>query len=168
MLLITDGQPLENDPWHLYVPADNAQGIADYSLLPIDIWAQQGDSLSQSIQPLGAWLSQNDTLDALIPFLAKIDVMCFEFAKFVDGRAFSYAQLLRQQHQYQGDIRACGDFLPDQVHYLLRCGFNVFEFINEQRLNTALKVQDWFNVHYQGDAAGKAALYDVRQTPTSP
>ena len=46
------------------------------------------------------------------------------FPKFTDGRAFSQAFLLRRRLGFQGDIRATGDVLIDQLVQMQRTGFS--------------------------------------------
>ena len=53
------------------------------------------------------------------------------FAKFADGRAFSYARLLRDRFGFKGEMRAAGDVLIDEISFMLRCGFDSFVVMNE-------------------------------------
>ena len=46
------------------------------------------------------------------------------FPTYQDGRGYSLAQRLREIEHFQGEICASGDIRPDQLHYLLRSGFN--------------------------------------------
>ena len=57
------------------------------------------------------------------------------FEKFGDGRAFSYATLLRQRHGFRGDLRAIGDVLLDEIALMIRCGFSSFDVTNEATLH---------------------------------
>ena len=61
-----------------------------------------------------------------------------KFAKFADGRAFSYAELLRERHGFKGELRATGDVLIDEIALMLRCGFTSFEVVDANTLR-ALK-----------------------------
>ncbi len=45
------------------------------------------------------------------------------FPKFVDGRAYSQASMLRRRRGFRGDIRATGDVLVDQLVHMERTGF---------------------------------------------
>ena len=47
--------------------------------------------------------------------------------KYADGRAFSIARLLRERDGYQGEIRAIGDYIVDQVPFMLRVGIDAFQ-----------------------------------------
>ena len=56
--------------------------------------------------------------------VARIDL---HFPKFTDGRAYSQAFLLRRRLGFQGELRATGGVLQDQIPFMLRCGFDSFE-----------------------------------------
>jgi phosphoadenosine phosphosulfate reductase len=61
-------------------------------------------------------------------------LVALRFDKFADGRAFSYAILLRERHGFAGELRASGDVLLDEIPLMLRCGFTSFEVINAPTL----------------------------------
>lgn len=56
------------------------------------------------------------------------NTIILEFPAFKDGRAYSQSRLLRDRIGYTGEIRARGDVLRDQLHYMVRCGVSEFEF----------------------------------------
>jgi phosphoadenosine phosphosulfate reductase len=64
--------------------------------------------------------------------------VALKFDKFADGRAFSYAELLRERHGFRGDLRATGDVLLDEIVLMQRCGFTSFEVTDANTLR-ALK-----------------------------
>src|SRR5579872_7524737 len=57
--------------------------------------------------------------EELAPFLPHLALIAIEFPKFRDGRGFSLARALREQHGFDGEIRAIGHLLPDQHAFLL-------------------------------------------------
>lgn len=61
------------------------------------------------------------------------------FPIFRDGRSFSTAALLRERFDWQGEIRALGDVLIDQLLQGARVGFDSFELRSDQNLGIALK-----------------------------
>ena len=61
-------------------------------------------------------------------------LVALRFDKFGDGRAFSYAILLRERHGFAGELRAVGDVLLDEIPLMLRCGFTSFEVVNAPTL----------------------------------
>ena len=74
------------------------------------------------------------------------------FPKFTDGRAYSQAFLLRRRLGFQGEIRATGDVLVDQVVQMARTGFDVAVLREDQSMNVAQRQIDRFKGFYQGDA----------------
>lgn len=75
-----------------------------------------------------------------------------QFPKFADGRAYSQAVLLRRRLGFQGDIRAVGDVLIDQVQQMSRTGFTSAELRADQSLEKARAQLRRFPDFYQGDA----------------
>lgn len=74
------------------------------------------------------------------------------FPKFADGRAYSQAVMLRRRLGFQGDIRAVGDVLIDQVQQMFRTGFTSAELRADQSLDKARAQLQRFTDFYQGDA----------------
>jgi uncharacterized protein (DUF934 family) len=61
----------------------------------------------------------------LLPLLERISLVEIDFPVFGDGRGYSSAQILREAG-YDGELRASGDILVDQIAYMRRCGFDAF------------------------------------------
>ena len=57
----------------------------------------------------------------------RLSLIALDFPKFRDGRAFSWARMLRTRLGFTGEIRAVGDFLYDQINYQHRVGFDAWE-----------------------------------------
>ena len=93
--------------------------------------------------------------------LNQIPLIAINFPVFTDGRGFSYARELRDRG-YQGEVRAVGAFIRDQLAYLRRCGFNAFDFDENVKLEAALKSFDDFSDHYQGDIVNREPLFRRR------
>jgi uncharacterized protein (DUF934 family) len=74
------------------------------------------------------------------------------FPKFTDGRAFSQAFLLRRRLGFQGEIRATGDVLADQLPQMARTGFTAAVLRSDQDLTVAQRQLARFGTFYQGDA----------------
>ncbi len=87
---------------------------------------------------LGVLVAPADDVRKLEPYLDRIALIAIAFPAFSDGRGFSHAALLRERLDYQGELRAVGDVLIDQVPLMLRTGFDSFAVTNE----TALKRLD--------------------------
>lgn len=94
-----------------------------------------------------------DPLQAPLEGVTRIDL---HFPKFTDGRAFSQAFLLRRRRGFEGEIRATGDVLVDQLAQMERSGFDVAVLRADQDMATAQRVLASYPGYgvgkYQGDA----------------
>ncbi|MFD1103340.1 DUF934 domain-containing protein [Sphingobium olei] len=61
----------------------------------------------------------------LLPHLDRISLVEVNFPVYGDGRGYSAARILREAG-YQGELRAVGDVLVDQLNAMRRCGFDSF------------------------------------------
>lgn len=81
-----------------------------------------------------------------------VDRIDLNFPKFTDGRAFSQAFLLRRRLGFQGEIRATGDVLIDQLVQMQRMGFDSAVLREDQNAAFAQAQFDRYSSFYQGDA----------------
>lgn len=150
------GRSLVEDSWARL--EDGAVDVDDRPLLfPLATWQQQRHALlARDPHRTGVWLDGDQEPEALAEDLHRFDCIAIRFPAFMDGRGFSCARLLRERHGYRGELRAIGDIIPDQLHYLRRCGFDAFELPESVTLETALRCLDAFTASYQH--AGTPAL----------
>lgn len=83
------------------------------------------------------------------------------FPIFRDGRSFSTAALLRDRFEWQGEVRAIGDVLIDQLLQGARVGFDAFELRPDQNLDVALKQFDLFSVVTQNSWRDQRSIQEV-------
>lgn len=140
-LINSEGLYVASDEWALY---EAGQPSAPHTIYPLSLWAEQNHELQGGVS-----VEDNDNVDSLAPLLDQVEFVLFNFKKFADGRAFSLAKLLREQYQFNGDIRATGDILPDQANYLFRVGFSSLAFPNQERAETAAAVMGRLEAQYQ-------------------
>ena len=81
------------------------------------------------------------------------------FPKFTDGRAYSQAFLLRRRLGFQGEIRAPGDVLIDQLVSMARTGFDVAVLREGLDASAAQRQFDRFPAFYQGSAVDTQPLF---------
>jgi uncharacterized protein (DUF934 family) len=81
------------------------------------------------------------------------------FPKFTDGRAYSQAFLLRRRMGFQGEIRATGDVLIDQLVAMARTGFDVAVLRQGLDASAAQRQFDHFPAFYQGSAVETQPLF---------
>ncbi|MEO1066339.1 MAG: DUF934 domain-containing protein [Pseudomonadota bacterium] len=112
---------------------------------------------------LGLDVHPGDDMDAIAALLAKVDLVVVNFPAFSDGRAFSLARLIREKYGFEGDIRAKGAFILDQMPMLERCGVTSFD-ISSEAVATGLRRGDWPDMprYYQHALDGEGATSRIR------
>jgi uncharacterized protein (DUF934 family) len=105
-----------------------------------------------------------DPLSLDLQEIARIDL---HFPKFNDGRAFSQARLLRQRCGFQGEIRATGDVLIDQLQQMQRSGFSQAVLRADQSLADGERQLTRFAAFYQGDAHHGPHFAAATHAPTA-
>lgn len=128
-------------------------------LVPLSYWLEHRGELSQQTALVGVWLDSDEEVEVLENDLSQLPVVALNFPKFVDGRGFSSARLLRDRYDYQGEIRAIGNVIQDQLFMLQRCGFTQFSLAPEVDLQAAAKSLSDFSEGYQTAADQAQPLF---------
>ena len=112
MPLVKGGAIVADEFVHLADDADiPAVGAV---LIPADRFiADVGAALSRKDKTGVIWPNNRD-VDELVPYLEKLAAVGLVFPIFRDGRAYTQARLLRERHEYKGELRATGQILRDQ------------------------------------------------------
>lgn len=139
------------------IPADGA------ILVPLALWRSHRETLLERRAPLGIQLRSDEPPDAISEDLHCFEVVALEFPAFRDGRAYSYARILRERYGYEGEIRAVGDVLMEQLHFMLRTGFNAFDIEGDDPLGTFRAALEDFSVWYQPTGDGRSTAMQLRQ-----
>lgn len=145
---------LVRDDWH---HADAPDGF-DYDgpiFASLADWRSSFRRLTARNRPTGLRLQNDEAPEDAEDLLALVDAIALEFPKFTDGRAYSQARILRDRYDYKGEIRACGEVLPDQVLLMARCGFDTFELPDNAREDTYLQAFETFGVFFQSASDGR-------------
>ena len=147
MTLIKDRQEIA-DPFIRV--ADDAEIPASGPLLvTLAVWQDHWEQLVRRKDPIGVQLASDEHPDIIADDVDQLALIALEFPTFRDGRAYSYARLIRDRYGFTGELRAVGDVLPDQLHYMERVGFNEFELSGEHGLEDYLRADKDFSVWYQ-------------------
>lgn len=135
---------------------DDFQHVADDAPLPegnvlvsLDRWGADRDALVAHAGKLGVILPNTIDPRDLADDLSHFAVVAIDFPIYRDGRAFSVARLLRERLDYEGEIRAVGNVLRDQISFMERCGFDAYELQDGKSLESALDGFTEFSVTYQ-------------------
>lgn len=146
MKIIKDKQIID-DSWS-HIADDNAitPGNITLSLMR---WKNDKTTFTHHLGKIGVRLAPSDLIEEIVDDLKNIHLIGLEFPVFTDGRLFSHARLLRNRYHFQGEIRAMGQYMPDQVFYLYRVGVNAFQAENIAELQLSLATLHDFSVQYQ-------------------
>lgn len=96
-------------------------------------------------------VANTDDVSQLAAALAGVSAVALQFPKWVDGRAYSQAVVLRGRLKYTGEIIATGEVVVDMLPLLRRCGFDAAQLVAGQSLEAADRSLGFFPGHYQAD-----------------
>jgi uncharacterized protein (DUF934 family) len=147
MALIKDGAFVD-DPWVTVGDDDPVPGDRP-AIVGLERWQRDRDQLLARKAPLGVRLRSDQPPALIADDLGHFDVVALEFPRFGDGRAYSYARLLRQRYDYAGEVRAVGDVLRDQFLFMHRCGFDAFEVTDRTEIGHWQQALSEISVVYQ-------------------
>ena len=120
----------------------------------LDAFAEQTNAVAVRIEP-------GEDSRELIPHLERLCRIDIAFPAFTDGRGYSAARILREAG-FEGELRAVGDVLIDQLFSMQRCGFDSFNLRDDQDQEEALKAFSTFTSCYQTDAREPRPLFRRR------
>ncbi|SDU07135.1 DUF934 domain-containing protein [Halopseudomonas salegens] len=148
--IIKDRQVID-ESWHLLPKDASLDGLSnsDDLIVPLALWQEHSHALKVRDGGLGIWLDSDEEVENIVDDLAHFQVIALNFPVFSDGRHYSSARLLRDRFDYQGELRAIGDVLRDQLFYLQRCGFNAFAIREDRDTEDALQSLNDFSEVYQ-------------------
>jgi uncharacterized protein (DUF934 family) len=113
---------------------------------------------------VGVRVAPADRVEDLAPQLAHVALVAIEFPGPGEGRGYTYARLLRQRYGFQGEIRAVGPAVKqDLLFFMVRCGFDAFDLAPGQNLTEARDALGRFTLAYQ-PAIPRAAVREPRFT----
>ncbi len=166
MAKLIKNRQLGNNEWHcLFAESDFEKFAAKKLLVSLDLWQQTHPLLQQKKQQqqLGLFLDSHQSCAELPDDFTSAPVIAINFPVFSDGRGYSIAKDLRTQKKYQGEIRAVGDVLLDQLNAMERCGFDAFELcddlLRDNHENKIMQAFAAFTQKYQADLLEKNPVY---------
>lgn len=163
MPLIKEGT-LADDSWQSL--ADEDQLRDGPIIVTLERWQKERESLLARNTPLGLRLRSDQSPALVAEDLDRFALVALEFPKFNDGRAYSYARLLRDRYSFKGEVRAVGGVFRDQFLLMQRCGFDAFEVADEAAAKAWEQAVSEISVTYQpGADARRPALALRRNRP---
>jgi uncharacterized protein (DUF934 family) len=123
-MLVTHGRIVE-DPFQ---PVAENEALPDGAIIiSLKRFLAERDHLLNRDAPLGVRLGAAESPESLRDQVERLAVVVLHIPYFRDGRAFSWARLLRTRLGYKGEVRLTGHFLLDQMAFFTRVGVNAFD-----------------------------------------
>ena len=166
--IIRDGAVVADD-WKIIATDNDGPLPAGKIIVPLKLWLEQRYTLIHRIselnQAIGVWLDSQEDPAVLADSIGRFAVIAVNFPKFADGRGYSIAALLRSHYGFNGELRAFGDVLRDQLFYMQRVGFNAFAVRADKDIHDAVKALKDFSEVYQGSVDQPLPLFKRHRIP---
>lgn len=158
--LIKNGR-LTDDAFATLGPDDAIPPTGDL-IVPLARWEADRAALTAREGRLGIRLRSDEPPSLIADDLGLFAVVALEFPAFRDGRAYSYARLLRDQYRFGGEIRAVGDVLLEQLHFMTRVGFDALELDSDDPQRDFDIAAGDFSVWYQPASDERRSAVELR------
>ncbi|MDB5436556.1 MAG: hypothetical protein JWR47_2813 [Phenylobacterium sp.] len=131
-------------------------------IISLTRFQSEGEALLSESRAVGVRLESHEEVEALAYDLPQLSVVALAFPKFGDGRAYSYARLLRERFGFKGEVRAVGDVLREQAGFMVRCGFDAFEPADGSTVEDWERAARRFRHVYQRSTDGRPPAFVER------
>ena len=163
MRKIIKNKAIVDDHWNVFKLSEgelpeSVAVPAGHQIVPLQVWLAQKTTLAAR-KDIAVWLASDERPEQLKEDIAALPLIAVDFPAFSDGRGYSIAFNLRTRLGYDGEIRAIGDVLRDQLFYMQRVGFDAFATREDRRIDEALKGLTDFSDTYQTSCDQKTPLY---------
>lgn len=152
------------DDTYVTVGADEALPASGDVIVTLERWRADRAALDARDGRLGVRLRSDEPPDLIADALARLSVIALEFPAFRDGRAYSYARLLRDRYGFAGELRAVGDVLLEQLHFMVRVGFDSFELDSDDPERDFRIAAGDFSVWYQPASDDRSSAVELRHS----
>jgi uncharacterized protein (DUF934 family) len=146
-----------NDAWQLAAGPETPVPAAN-RLLTLAQWQAVRDTWPHDL-PAGVILANTVDVEEIAADLPRLALVVLEFPKWVDGRAYSQAHVLRARLRYAGEVRATGDVVVDMLPLLARTGVDAVVLREGERQSSAERALTFFPAYYQGDVLQPQPLF---------
>lgn len=162
MPLIKDGAFVQDA---FVTVADDAALPDGAAIVSLARFQKEREALLIRNAPLGVQLKSSENPELLGEDVQRFSVIVLEFPVFRDGRAFSWARMLRERLKFTGEIRGTGHFLYDQINYMKRVGFDAWNVADGFSLEQFQRALTEITNVYQPSADGKKTIRELRASP---
>lgn len=153
------------------MPADGAfVTLADADPLPAEgpvivsfkRFQNERDLLLARGDRLGLRLDASESPELVGDDIHKLALIVLHVPYFRDGRAFSWARLLRTRLGYKGELRVSGHVLRDQITFYARVGVDSFDLPRPVTEADIAAVRAEMSNVYQPSVDGRETIWDLR------
>ncbi|TFG85615.1 MAG: DUF934 domain-containing protein [Chromatiales bacterium] len=163
MGLIRDGRLVPDPFTDVSALEELPAGVA--LIVSFEQWQAHRDALLAGGQPLGLRLNSDQPPQLVATDLERLAVIALDFPRFRDGRAYTHARMLRERLGFTGEVRAVGDVLQEQLHFMQRCGFDTFEVQGPDPEQAWRTIAGDHTVWYQAANDARPRALDRRTSP---
>ncbi len=149
------------DKWVL-IEDDITTPLHDNSLLRPQALAQYLEQSQKVSANIGIWLTPDNEVETLAPLLPHVSMIAIQFPDFRDGRGYSQAYILKTRMGWEGELRAFGDVLRDQLSHMQQCGFTSFAIKEGRSAEDATKGLKGISVLYGSSVIEARPLFRRR------
>ena len=149
------------DIWQLVAGEDGPRphpAAAPNRLLTLEQWHAVREQWPADL-PAGVIVPNDTDIETLEADLPRLGLIVLQFPKWIDGRAYSQARLLRGRYRFKGEVRATGEVLVDMLPLMARTGFDAVVLRGDQKRESAERALRFFAGHYQGDTLQPQPLF---------
>ena len=171
MRKIIKNKAIVDDHWNVFKcsEGESPESVtvpAGHQIVPLQVWLAQKTTLAAR-KDIAVWLASDERAEQLKEDIAALPLIAVDFPAFSDGRGYSIAFNLRTRLGYDGEIRAIGDVLRDQLFYMQRVGFDAFATREDRSIDDALKGLTDFSDVYQTSWDQKTPLFRRANRPAA-
>ena len=160
MTLIKNGEVAENT-WRKLSDDEEITG-EESIIVSLKRWQSEKAKFAGRNGALGIFLESNQKPEEIGEDIERFDLIALDFPALPDGRAYSYARLLRERYDFKGELRAVGKVIQDQLFFMGRCGFDAFELSEGENIEKSIGALSSFSVAYQPAADDILPAYKAR------
>ncbi len=113
------------DPFRPWTEGDDP-AKASYVHIPLPVFLANREAVLSNPHPVGLLVAPADRVEQVEKDLPRFASIAINFPAFNDGRGYTSARLIVERYRYEGEVRAVGDVLNDQIPLMRRCGINAF------------------------------------------
>lgn len=163
LIRLEGGRPVAAEDPYLDVADEDPTPGQGAVILSLARFQAEGEALLAAGRDVGVRLNADEGVEQLAPWLDRLKLVALVFPKFRDGRQYSQAMLLRERFGYTGELRAVGEVLREQGHFMVRCGFDVFVPADGSGPEDWAAVMARYRRVYQAAADGREPNFLLRQ-----